>query len=88
MGRYKAGVTRPVVVKFKRFEDKEKVRRYCKNLRGKQIGVTQQYPKDVAEKRKQLGVHLKAARSDGKRVELRYDKLYIDGELFVMQNGQ
>lgn len=82
LGRYRPGNTRPIEVKFKKFEDKEKVRKSCYNLRGESIGVSQQYHREVAEKRKQLGVHMRKARQDGKRAEIRYDKLYIDGQLF------
>ena len=34
IGRFRAGTTRPSVVKFKQFDDRESVRMSCKNLKG------------------------------------------------------
>ncbi|XP_060559999.1 uncharacterized protein LOC132720031 [Ruditapes philippinarum] len=77
MGKPNTGKTRPILVKFENVADREKVRRSCGNLKGKPIGVSQQFPKEIQEKRKLLIPELKKARSEGKRAFLKMGKLII-----------
>lgn len=79
LGRFVPGKTRAISVKFESFEDREKIRKSCPNLKGKPFGVSQQYPKDVAKTRTALFPKMKEAKQNGKNAYLKYDKLYIDG---------
>lgn len=88
LGRFKNGVTRPVLVKFRRFEDRELVRSKCSNLKGSPIGVSPHLPKDIADTRKGLYKVLKEAKAQKKKAYFKYDKLYIDGEEYVPPNKQ
>ncbi|XP_060597726.1 uncharacterized protein LOC132751567 [Ruditapes philippinarum] len=85
MGRYKSDKIRPIVVRYSSFEERESVRKSCKNLtKYNSVGVSQHFPKDIADKRKALGPILRKAKNDKKKVELRYDKLFIDGNLYIL----
>ena len=55
------------------------------NLKGKQYGISPQYPKEVLAKRKELVPILKKAKSEGKIAYLRFDKLFIDGSVYVTE---
>lgn len=84
MGKYKLDKIRPIVVRYGSFDEREIVRKSCKNLkRENPVGVSQHYPKDIADKRKALGPVLRKAKRDKKKVELRYDKLFINDILYV-----
>jgi len=70
---------RPIVAKFSLFKDRESVRKSGWNLNGTNFYVSEQFPKDVADRRRSLMPAFRKARADGKKAWLSYDKLYIDG---------
>ncbi|XP_052225400.1 uncharacterized protein LOC127840939 [Dreissena polymorpha] len=70
---------RPIVAKFSLFKDRESVRKSSWNLKGTNYYVSEQFPKDVADRRRSLMPAFRKARADGKKAWLSYDKLYIDG---------
>ena len=82
LGRYDAAKTRPILVEFQTFNDRETVRKSSPKLKDTDYGVSQQFPRDVVLKRRKLLPILKNARSEKKRAYLSFDKLYIDGELY------
>ena len=88
MGRKSDGKSRPIVAKFVQFKEREAVRKSAfTKLNGeetKQYEINEQYPREINEKRKKLYPYYKAAKSQKKKAQLKYDKLYIDGELFVL----
>ena len=43
--------------------------------------ISEQFPKEVSEKRKALVPKLLKARSEGKEASISYDKLYVQGKL-------
>ena len=59
MGKATPGKTRPIVAKFKRFQQRVKVRAAGPRLTGKRFGVFEQIPKEWQEKRKPLLPHFK-----------------------------
>ena len=83
LGKFKAEKTRPVLVKFNKFEQRESVRKACPKLKGTTIGVSPHYPKDIADKRKALSNVFKEARKSGKKAYFKYDKLYIDEKEYI-----
>ncbi|XP_052814089.1 uncharacterized protein LOC128241162 [Mya arenaria] len=85
LGNYRAGVTRPILVRFDKFEDKEHVRRSCPKLKDTAIGMSPHLPKEIMDKHKPLMAEFKKAKRDKKRAFFRYDKLIIDGEEFIPQ---
>lgn len=70
---------RKIVAKFTLFKEREMVRRQWKCLQGTPYYMNEQFPKPVADKRKELLPKMKAARKDGKTAWIAYDTLYIDG---------
>ncbi|XP_053388875.1 uncharacterized protein LOC128551939 [Mercenaria mercenaria] len=81
MGKQSENRSRRIIAKFTEFKEREFVRKQWKSLQGTPYFITEQFPKEVNDKRKELMPKLKAARSEGKRAWLAYDKLYVDGKL-------
>jgi len=51
-----------------------------------QIGVSEQFPKAIQDKRKQISPFLVKAKRDSKRSNLSYDKLYINNRMYTVQS--
>lgn len=77
--RVEGGRPRQIVAKFTLFKEKELIRRQWKVLEAPYY-VSEQFPKDVIEKRKKLLPKMKDARKAGKKAWLAYDTLYVDGK--------
>lgn len=71
---------RNIVAKFTLFKEREMVRKQWKTLQGTEYYFTEQFPKEVNQKRRKLLPQLKEAKKAGKRAWLAYDTLYIDGK--------
>jgi TolA-binding protein len=85
VGVYNALKTRPIVAKFVDTKSKMIVMNAVKRLRLDHRGpnVTDQYPQEVNERRRQLIPIMKEARRDGQRANLVRDKLYINNKLYT-----
>ena len=59
------------------------MRKSSSKLKDTDYGVSQQFQRDVVLKRRKLLPILEKARSKKKRAHLSFDKLYIDGELYL-----
>lgn len=70
---------RNIVAKFTSFKDREIVRRSKGKLKGTEFFVFEQFPKEIADRRRSHLPKLKQALRDGKRAWLSYDTLYING---------
>jgi hypothetical protein len=77
---------RPVVAKFNFFPVREEVRRSSYKLKDTTYGISEQFPREIQERRKQLLPVLHQAKRDGKRANLVVDRLYIDGRPYIPQN--
>ncbi len=75
---------RPVIAKFLTTAGKEAVQKKGANLRGTTYGVSEQYPKEIEERRKTLRSIVKDARVNNADVKTRIsvDKLWINGDLY------
>jgi hypothetical protein len=84
IGSFVKGKIRPVVVKFKNTDSKMLVKNALKNINLKQsdYNVSEQFPPEVKERRKQLIPELIKARNQGRKAVLVRDKLFIDNQLF------
>ena len=75
--------TRPIVVKFHNYTQREKVRQtafgVAEELKAAKLGVGAQIPKDIRDARKPLYPAMKKAKDEGKSVKFMGKKLYIDG---------
>lgn len=68
-----------IVATFTIFKDRELVRRARTVLKGSRFYINEQFPKDIADRRKALQPKLRRALKDGKRAWISYDTLSIDG---------
>ena len=71
---------RTIVAHFVRLRDKARILKDAKKLAGKPFGISEQYPKEISERRKQLYPIYKQARRNNRRAFLKVDRLFIDGE--------
>lgn len=74
---------RPFVVKLKNQRVKEMIKKAAPKLKGTRYGIGDQFPKEVADARKKLFPVLRRAKGQGKQAYIKYDKLYIDGRIYV-----
>ncbi|KAK3105797.1 hypothetical protein FSP39_005899 [Pinctada imbricata] len=82
MGRLIPGKTRPIVAKFVMYKDRERVRKSAKEkLTGSNYGISEQFPREINDRRKALYPTYKNAKRQGKRANFVMDKLYVDGVL-------
>ena len=78
MGVKRQDVNRSIVAKFHNFKERELVRKQGKALKGSRFFVNEQFPREVADKRRRLVSKMKEARQQGKSAWLSYDTLYVD----------
>jgi len=82
MGEYSRNnrYPRKLVAKFASNKDKEAVRRQSGNLKDTDFFLHEQFPPDIATRRRALLPALKTAKREGKCAWLSYDKLFINGK--------
>ena len=71
---------RPIVAKFVHYKDWETVRKSSKVLKGTHFGVSEQFPREIVERRKLLWPNFSEAKRQGLRASLVIDKLFIAGK--------
>ena len=73
------------MAKFVLYPDRERVRKAGSVLReaNSKYGVSQQFPKEIQDRRKALVPIMKQARNEGKDAYIVVDKLYIDKVLYM-----
>ncbi|GFS11073.1 SH3 domain protein [Elysia marginata] len=72
----------PIIVKFLDFNDKENILRAHGHLKKTNIFINEDYTARVRQTRKKLSPFLTKYRSEGKRANLVYDHLIVDGERY------
>ena len=82
LGKKVDSKTRPIIAKFLRYHDKEYIRQRAYMSKGSKIGIAEQFPKEIAERRKLLYPILKKAKSEGKKAVLIKDVLFINGQRY------
>lgn len=83
--------SRPIVAKFQTYTDRELIRKegIQLNMRRNGFSIREQYPPEIEARRKLLyPVMRNYARDDKNRVALVRDKLYVNGELYTVQQDQ
>ena len=73
---------RPIVVRLFHHKMKEAILSHGKNLAGTKLSVNQQWPQEVAQKRKYLYRPRREAIAAGHKAVIVMDKLYINGQLY------
>ena len=74
--------TRPIVCRFKSFKERERVRSVASELKGTRYGISEQFPKEINDRRKALWPHFQEAKKQKKKAFFRRDRLFIDGQEF------
>ena len=82
--------SRPVVVTFETYKDKEDVLRKAGLLRGSNIHVTEDMNKKTRESRAELRKYMRSVKRNNPSANfiLQYDKLYIDNKVFIWNDIQ
>lgn len=87
LGKKRVGQSRPIIVRFLRFPERELVFKNVRDLGDESdVKVYADFPKEIRERRKKLWPKMKKAREEGKIAffdKREPDKLYIDGVLSV-----
>ena len=80
---------RPVLVTFEEFKDREEVLKNSKCIKKPTISVTEDLSKRTRESRQELRKFMRHVKriNPEKRCFLSYDKLYIDGKVFVFSEA-
>ncbi|KAK3102089.1 hypothetical protein FSP39_008647 [Pinctada imbricata] len=79
-GRSFRGKPRPIVARFLFYKDLVEVKNSANRLRGSRFGISEQYPTQVEERRKNLYPVMKRLKQEGNRVKLVRDRLYVNGQ--------
>ena len=80
---------RPLVVKFLRYKDKEWVRKAAPDkLKGSHFGISEQFPREIANRRKLLIPIMKQEKRNRKKATLVVDKLYTDNATYSVKNSE
>jgi ribA/ribD-fused uncharacterized protein len=87
LGTYSKGTKtcRPIIMRFHFFGDRELVWRNKSQLKGKSLWISEDFPQEIMDKRKQLLPVLKAAWQNGNKASLRVDKLIIDDKSYTVE---
>ena len=81
---------RPIIAKFERFRDRERVRLAAPAaLQGKDYGVSEQFPAEIENKRRELYPIMKRYKQNtNNKVALVRDKLYINGVQYIPSSSE
>lgn len=82
LGRKHSGC-RPVIVRFSHYKAKISILRNSRRFSSHGVSVGEDFSQNVRAKRRELLPFLREARKRGDRASLRFDKLWINGRVFV-----
>jgi len=68
---------RPIIAKFSFYKDMEYMWSFVKNLKGRGIGIANDFPKEIDEIHQKLYPVLKEAKKTGQKASFKVDKLII-----------
>lgn len=72
-------MTKSIVCRFQNFKERERVRKLAKELKGTVYGISEQFPKEINDKRKDLWPQYQEARRQRRKVFFKRDRLFVDG---------
>ena len=73
---------RPIIAKFSFYKDKEYMWSFVKNLKGRGIGISNDFPKEIDEIHQKLYPVLKEVKRKGQKASFKVDKLIISGQVY------
>lgn len=71
--------TRPIVCRFTNFKERERVRSVASELKGTRYGISEQFPKEINDRRKALWPYFQEAKKQKKKAVFRRDRLFVEG---------
>ncbi|KAH9378823.1 hypothetical protein HPB48_010825 [Haemaphysalis longicornis] len=74
---------RPIVLRLLDFSEKSKILSCCNKLKGTEISISEDFSKRVRDVRSQLWRSAADEKAQGAKVSLVFDKLKVDGKMFV-----
>ena len=80
------GSSRPIIARFLRFQDRQRVIRAAYKLRNTGYKIMEDFPKEIIERRRPLVPIMKDAKANGKTaffLKSMPDKLIIDGKVYT-----
>lgn len=83
IGQRNAERPRPVILKLCNYVDKTKVLSSCFKLKGTNIFISEDFSKNIRDTRTKLWRSTAEERKTGSKVSLHFDKLKVDGKLYV-----
>lgn len=83
MGKYQKERPRPVILRLYDFAEKTRILSSCSNLKGTKMAISEDFSKIVRDTRQKLWHSAAQEKAEGLKVSLIYDKLKVDGKLFV-----
>lgn len=83
VGKYHKERHRPIVLRLYDFAEKTRILSCCSKLKGTKIAISEDFSKIVCDTRQKLWHSAAQDRAEGLKVSLIYDKLKVDGKLFV-----
>ena len=73
---------KPIVARFSHYQDKEYVRSLYKNLKGTNIGFSDDFPEEIEEIIRKPYPVLEKAKQKKQKAFFNYDKLIINGQIY------
>ena len=73
---------RPIIVKFSHYQNKEFVWSFVKDLKGTNIGIANDFPKEIEEVQSKLYPVLKKAKKAKQSAFFKVDRLIINGQVY------
>ena len=87
LGGKKPGHTRPVITRFLNWKQKSEVFVKARDLpRDSTIRIGEDFSKRVRDDRQRLYPKLREAKQPGKRASLRFDKLFVDNIVYIVND--
>lgn len=86
IGKFAKNSNRPIIVKMLRIKTKIEVLKATKNLAGTKIWIEDDFTRRIQNERKRLIPHLKKARIEGEKAQLKYNTLVINGKRYKIED--
>lgn len=86
IGKQIPGKPRPILLQLTTTNKKFEILGKTKGLRGSNIWIDEDYPKEIQEERKILVSEMKEAWKKGEKAQLRYNKLIINDKVYDASN--
>lgn len=86
LGKKREQRSRPIIMKFRDYNEKIEVFKNCHKLKGSSVSLQNDFCQETLRKRKQLWDSAETERATGRRVKLFEDKLQIGSDLYFWDN--